>query len=109
MMQGTTQISGPSLDGRMHVQFHLNAQGQGASATRRYTGSQEYNSQDFTFLSGDRNRFKFEWNVKMIAKGEDGTLMPGDDFFLHVVQEFGPAPEFLPDAPGATADQGECR
>jgi hypothetical protein len=30
-------------------------------------------------------RYKEEWNMKIIAKGEDGSLHPEDDFFLHVV------------------------
>ena len=108
MIQSTMQTS-TGLDGRFHVQFHLNAQGQGASATRRYSGSQEYNSQEFTVLSGDKNKFKFEWNVKVIARGEDGTLFPEDDFHLHVVATMGPAPNFFPEAADATAPPGECR
>jgi hypothetical protein len=108
MIQGTTQVSS-SLDGRFHAQFHLNAQGQGTSPTRRYTGGQEYNSQTFTFLLGDNNKFKFEWNVRLIAKGEDGTLFPEDDFHLHIVQTMGAAPDFIPEVTEVTAPPGECK
>ena len=112
MMQGTAQTS-TGLDGRMHVQFHLNASGQGvsgASATRarKYSGSQEYNSQSFTVLADQTERYKFEWNVKVIARGESGALAPEDDFMLHVVATMGPAPNFFPEALSATAPPGEC-
>ena len=112
MIQATIQTS-TGTDGRMHVQFHLNAQGRGesgltATRKRKYSGSQEYNSQTFTVLSGDTNKFKFEWNVKVIAQGETGTLHPEDDFVLHVVATFGPAPDFFPEAADATAPPGDC-
>ena len=112
MMQGTLQTS-TGLDGRMHVQFHLNAQGHGesgptATKVRRYSGSQEYNSQTFTVLANATEKFKFEWTVKMIARGESGTLHPEDDFFLHVVSTFGPPPDFFPEAADATAPPGGC-
>ena len=111
MMQGTLQTS-TGLDGRLHVQFHLNAQGRGqsgASATRvrKYSGSQEYNSQLFTLTLPSTQRFKFEWNVKVIAQGESGALHPEDDFLLHVVATFGPAPDFLFESAEATAP-GQC-
>ena len=109
MVQGTTQITADPLAGRLHIQFHLNASGQGVSATRRYSGSQEYNSQLISVPTGNQDRYKFEWNVKMIAKGEDGRLVPEDDFFLHVVQTFGPQPNFIPDVPEALALPGECK
>ena len=109
MMQGTTQITADPLGGRIHIQFHLNASGQGTSATRRYSGSQEYNSQLFTLSPSNKDPFRFVWNVKMIAKGEDGRLMPEDDFFLHVIQTFGPQPDFIPGVPEALALPGECK
>ena len=112
MVQGTLQTSA-GLDGRLHVQFHLNAQGNGvsgASATRvrRYSGSQEYNSQTLSMPANSTERFKFEWNVKVIAKGETGTLVPEDDFFLHIVSTIGPPPDFFPEAASATAPPGGC-
>lgn len=113
MMQGTAQTS-TGLDGRMHVQFHLNAQGQGVSGAnavkvRKYSGSQEYNSQSFTVLTGASEKYKFEWSVKVIARGESGALAPEDDFFLHVVTTIGPAPDFFPEAADATAPPGRCQ
>lgn len=108
MIESTAQFS-TGLDGRVHVQFHMNSYGQGASATRRYSGSHEYNSQLFTVMLGDNNKFKFEWNMKMIARGEGEALFEDDDFVLHLVQTFSPPPDPIPDIPEATIPPGECR
>jgi hypothetical protein len=51
-------------------------------------GSEEYDSQEFVFTN-TTDRYKVEWNVKMIAKGEDGTIHDEDDFFLHIVMNTG--------------------
>jgi hypothetical protein len=86
MMQGTSQTA---LDGAAHFQYHMNTQAQGVTniplaAYRQYVGSEEYDSQDMVF-SDQNQRYKLEWNVKMIAKGEDGAIHDEDDFFIHVI------------------------
>lgn len=86
MMQGTTQTG---TDGTAHFQYHMNTQAQGITnvplvAYRQYVGSEEYDSQDFVFTTR-AEKYKVEWNVKMIAKGEDGTIHDEDDFMLHIV------------------------
>ena len=86
MTQGTSQVG---LDGSAHFQYHMNTQAQGVTNVplavyRQYVGSEEYNSQDMVF-SDENQKYKLEWNVKMIAKGEDGTIHDEDDFFLHIV------------------------
>ena len=98
LMQGYTQSSTGS-DGRVHIQFHFSTNGQGFSTTpvktRYYSGSEEYDSQTFTTPTTDR--FWFEWNLKMIARGEDGvTLFDGDDFVMHIKMRMGPEPTFFP-------------
>lgn len=108
VIQGTTQITLGS-DGRYHAQFHFNAQGRGTSAARKYSGSQEYNSQTITVDPTSTNKFRYGWNVKIIAKGEDETLFPGDDFVMHVVATIGPPPTFIHELAEATAPPGECR
>jgi hypothetical protein len=60
-------------------------------------------------LATDRNKLKFEWNMKVIAKGEDGRLMPEDDFYLHMVTTFSGPPDFIPEFAEATVPPGECR
>jgi hypothetical protein len=91
-IQTTTQSG---LDGQLHAQFHLNSQAQGATdpvrnppavPTLQYVGSQEQNSQDMVFATGNE-RYKMEWTIKVIAKGNDGTIFDDDDFFLHVMMD----------------------
>ena len=119
MLAITTQTS-TGTDGRMHVQFHFNSQAHGTAALRpvHYTGSQEYNSQTFTYLpeAGNENYMKFEWNMKMVAKGESGplgeeTLLEGDDFFLHIVAYPGEPPTFVPVPEGVSVEgrPSDCR
>ena len=108
MIQGTTQITLGS-DGRYHAQFHFNAQGRGESPTRKYSGSQEYNSQSITVDATSTTKLRYVWNLKIIAKGEDGNFAPADDFFLQVVATIGPPPTFVPELAEATALPGECR
>jgi hypothetical protein len=86
MMQGTTQSG---TDGQLHSQYHMNTQAQGVTnqptaVYRSYVGSEEYDSQDFVFTT-QTEKHKVEWNVKVIAKGEDGGVHDEDDFFIHIV------------------------
>ncbi len=112
LLQGTTQITAEA--DRFHAQFHLNSVAQGITDTetapgasvRRYTGSEQFNSQILTILANSTEKVQFEWNMKIIAKGEDGTLFPEDDFFLHVVSRFGPPPLFTPEE---VTMYGRCR
>lgn len=114
-LAATIQIS-TGTDGRTHIQYHFNSQAHGTSALRpvRYTGSQEYNSQTFTYVpeAGEAGRQKFEWNVKMIAKGESPTggefLSPDDDFHLHIVAYSGFQPDFVPTGVDVTPFESEC-
>jgi hypothetical protein len=89
MTQGTTQSG---TDATLHVQMHLNSQAQGVTSPAvaatvdplNYVGSEEYNSQQIVFVTGTE-KYKLEWNMKIIAKGNDGTLFPEDDFMMHIV------------------------
>jgi len=90
MMQGTNQVG---TDGSAHYQYHMNTQAQGitnvpTAVYRQYVGSEEYNSQEFVFTT-PLDKYKVEWNVKMIAKGEDGTIHDEDDFFIHIIMNAG--------------------
>jgi len=92
MAQSTIQAG---TDGALHAQFHLNSQAQGSTdpannlnalPTLQYNGGQQYDSQDMVFVTGNEH-YKLEWNIKIIAKGNDGTIFDDDDFFLHLVMD----------------------
>lgn len=81
-------------DGQLHVRFHMNTQALGTSDPNNnpnnrpalnYNGSQEQDSQDF--VVGTTSRYHAEWNLKVMAKGNDGTLFDSDDFYLHMVMD----------------------
>lgn len=98
-------------DGNLHVRFHMNTQAQGTSDANNnpnnrpalnYNGSQEQDSQDF--VVGSTSRYHAEWNLKVMAKGNDGTIFDSDDFYLHMVMD---SPVDVTDA--VISSSGYCR
>ena len=116
MLQGTIQVSTDDA-GRLHVQFHFNSQGKATApaGAPQWVGSQVYDSQDFTILDAtNQDTYHFEWDMKMVQQGETSTgtntvLGTGDDFYMHIVGDFGPQPTFLPASAQATPVQGKCQ
>jgi hypothetical protein len=52
-----------------------------------YNGNQQDDSQDFVVNDPASDHFHVEWNLKIIAKGNDGSIFDQDDFFLHIVAD----------------------
>jgi hypothetical protein len=89
-MEGYTQSG---TDGSLKSQFHLASWALGVTDVtipavdprwRRYAGSETYDTQERIYATG-RERYKEEWNMKILAYGNSDERHDEDDFFLHVV------------------------
>ena len=98
IMEGTTQSS---TGGQLKTQFALASWALGNTAPpalqppladenwRKYAGTETYNSQERVYATG-QEKFREEWNMKILSYGRNDERHDQDDFFLHVVVKVPP-------------------
>jgi hypothetical protein len=100
-MQGYTQSS---TNGSLRSQFHLVSAALGVTdvtvpATddrwRKYVGGETYDTQERVYSTG-RERYREEWNMKILAYGNRDERHDDNDFFLHVVVDIPVDPTSIP-------------